>query len=278
MRDEGDGLFASIDETLSLADTAGIPVIISHLKCASPAMWGRSAEALRRIEDAAQSQRVAFDVYPYDASSTMLRPDRLEGSRRVVVSWSDPHPDMAGRDLADIAQCWCCSPQQAAARLSPGGAIYYKMQEADIRRIIAHPLAMVGSDGLPHDRHPHPRLWGTFPRVLGHYVRDLQILDLPEAIRKMTSLPAQAFCLPDRGRVEAGLAADIVLFDPTEIIDTATYETPVTPARGIVHVLVNGALAWTEGRATGMQAGRVLSRDQGRQVSLDRRAVLPAGP
>lgn len=275
IRDEGDDLFASIDETLNIARAASVELVISHLKCASPAMWGKSAEALKRIEQAAQRQPVAFDVYPYGASSTMLRPDRLDDSRRIVVSWSDPHPETAGRDLADIAQCWCCTPQQAAARLTPGGAIYYKMQESDVKRIIAHPLAMIGSDGLPHDRHPHPRLWGTFPRVLGHYVRDLKILSLPEAVRKMTSLPAKVFGLEDRGRIALGMAADIVLFDPAEITDTATYELPVAPSRGIAHVFVNGSLAWTEGRSAGTKTGQILTRKAHQSVS-PRPAGLPA--
>jgi N-acyl-D-amino-acid deacylase len=236
-------------------------LVISHLKCASPKVWGQARAALEKIEAACEHQSVAFDVYPYDASSTMLRADRLRGARKIVVSWSDPHPEKAGQDLADIAGCWCCSPEEAAGRLSPAGGIYYKMEERDVRTILAHPSAMIGSDGLPHDRHPHPRLWGTFPRVLGHYVRDLGLMTLESAVHRMTGLPARVFGLADRGLIAEGYAADITMFDAAAIIDRASFDEPLRPARGIERVIVNGVVIRESGVATGQRSGRILTRE-----------------
>ena len=98
---------------------------------------------------------------------------------------------MAGRDLADIAAEWGVDLHEAARRLDPAGAIYFQMDEDDVRRVMCFPLAMIGSDGLPHDAHPHPRLWGTFPRVIGHYARDVKLFPIETAIHKMTGLTAE---------------------------------------------------------------------------------------
>ena len=150
--------------------------------------------------------------------------------------------------------------RSAARRLQPAGAIYFTMDEADVRRVLALPDAMIGSDGLPHDVHPHPRLWGTFPRVLGHYSRDLGLFSLEEAVRRMTSLTASRFGLTDRGVVREGAFADLVVFDADRIIDRATFEHPKSPAAGIDLVLVNGAPVWRDGAATGKRPGRALRR------------------
>jgi N-acyl-D-aspartate/D-glutamate deacylase len=112
---------------------------------------------------------------------------------------------------------------------------------------------MIGSDGLPHDQHPHPRLWGTFPRVLGHYVRDVRLFSLENAIHKMTGLTAARFGLADRGLLREGYAADLVLFDAAKIRDTATYADPIRAAEGIRAVFVNGQPA-----LEGARAGRLL--------------------
>ena len=123
---------------------------------------------------------------------------------------------------------------------------------------------MIGSDGLPHDEHPHPRLWGTFPRVLGHYVRDVKLFTLEEAVRRMTALPAAQFGLKDRGSLRPGACADLVLFDPATIADTATFDQPKTPAAGIALVMVNGRTVWNDGAATGERPGRALRRQHAR--------------
>jgi N-acyl-D-amino-acid deacylase len=117
---------------------------------------------------------------------------------------------------------------------------------------------MIGSDGLPHDAHPHPRLWGTFPRVLGHYVREIGLLSLEDAVRKMTGLTAGRFGLVDRGVLRTGGFADLVLFAPDSIIDRATFEAPRQAAAGIALVMVNGEVAYRDGAATGATAGRML--------------------
>jgi N-acyl-D-amino-acid deacylase len=134
------------------------------------------------------------------------------------------------------------------------------MDEADVRRILSFPHAMIGSDGLPHDTHPHPRLWGTFPRVLGHYCRGLALFSLEEAVRRMTGLPARQFRLINRGVVAVGAYADLVVFDPATVIDRATFEAPMTPAAGVDLVIVNGQVVWRDAASTGARPGRVLRR------------------
>jgi N-acyl-D-amino-acid deacylase len=121
---------------------------------------------------------------------------------------------------------------------------------------------MIGSDGLPHDAHPHPRLWGTFPRVIGHYGREIGLFTLEQAVHKMTGLPARRFGLEDRGVVREGAAADLVVFDPQTIIDRATYESPNEPAEGVELVIVNGKTAWRAGAPGEDRAGRFLARSQ----------------
>ena len=124
---------------------------------------------------------------------------------------------------------------------------------------------MVGSDGLPHDSLPHPRLWGTFPRVLGRYARELNVISLETAVHKMTGLPAATFALAKRGLIEVGMKADITVFDPKTIIDRATYDAPAQMAEGVVHVFVNGTLAWTQKAATPARSGRFLCRATGQE-------------
>jgi len=120
---------------------------------------------------------------------------------------------------------------------------------------------MIGSDGLPHDVHPHPRLWGTFPRVLGHYSRDCGLFSLEEAVRRMTSLPAHCFGFRDRGVVHPGAFADLAVFDPARVKDTGTFTAPARPAEGIELVMVNGRIVWQDGQHSGAHPGRVLRRE-----------------
>ena len=126
--------------------------------------------------------------------------------------------------------------------------------------MLAGEHTMSGSDGLPHDAHPHPRLWGTFARVLGHYSREEKLFPLEEAVRRMTGLPAERFGLAGRGRLIPGAYADVTVFDPATIIDRATFEQPTTPAAGIHLVLVNGEAVWRDGAASGAHPGRALRR------------------
>jgi N-acyl-D-amino-acid deacylase len=263
MRDEANDVLLSIEETLKIGRAVDVPVVISHHKCAMPENFGRSVETLPFIDKGASEQIVDFDVYPYAAGSTVLMPHRLRSDVQVRITWSVPHPELAGRMLADIAAEWGVELTVAAERLAPAGAIYFQMDEADVQRIMAHRLAMIGSDGLPHDAYPHPRLWGTFPRVLGHYARDLKLFSLEEAVRKMTGHTAAVFGMVDRGVIRVGAYADLVLFDADKVRDRSTYDAPTLVAEGILETWVNGQSAYVFGDgATSARAGRLVTRNQ----------------
>jgi N-acyl-D-amino-acid deacylase len=263
MRDEADDVLVSIEETLRIGRAVNAPVVISHHKCSMPENYGRSLETLPRIDVAAAAQRVDFDVYPYAAGSTVLMPERLRPDVPVQITWSIPHPDVPGRMLDDIAREWGTTPRDAADRLLPAGAIFFQMDEQDVQRILAHRLAMIGSDGLPHDAFPHPRLWGTFPRVLGHYARDLGLFSMEDAVHKMTGHTADVFGLVDRGVIRAGAYADLVLFDATTVRDASTFKEPTRPADGILETWINGQSAYVHGQgATQARAGRLLTRNR----------------
>jgi N-acyl-D-amino-acid deacylase len=261
MRDEGAGVLDSIEETLRIGRETGSPVVISHHKCSMPENYGRSTQTLPAIDRGAAHQKVDFDMYPYAAGSTVLMLDKLRPDVPVQVTWSDPHPEMAGKMLDDVAAEWGLTPLQAAARLLPAGAIYFQMQEDDVQRIMAHRLSMIGSDGLPHDSFPHPRLWGTFPRVLGHYARDLGLFSLETAVHKMTGRTAAVFGMTDRGVIRAGAYADLVLFDPATVRDAADFKNPTQPSEGILETWINGQSAYVHGKgATAARAGRLVTR------------------
>ena len=139
--------------------------------------------------------------------------------------------------------------------------VMFVMDEGDVRRVLQHPTCMIGSDGLPSPTgKPHPRLYGTFARVLGHYVREEGLLSLEEAVRRMTSLPADKFRLAKRGRVENGAWADLVVFDPQTIADVATYDDPRRYPAGIAHVFVNGEPVLEQGVPMASAAGHVVAR------------------
>ena len=260
MRDEGDRIADSLEETFRIGREVGVPVVISHLKVVGDANRGRSQEAIDLIEKNMAKQPICVDCYPYTAGSTVLSADRAATASRVIVSWSKSLPQYAGQDLDAIARELGVSQEEAIRRLLPAGGIYFRQDESDVQRILRHSQTMVGSDGLPHDASPHPRLWGTFPRVLGHYGRLLGLFPLETAIYKMTGLTARNFGLADRGVLREGAYADLVLFDPETVDEAATYERPVAPARGIEAVVVNGAVVWRDGRSTGARPGRVLAR------------------
>jgi N-acyl-D-amino-acid deacylase len=262
MRDEAEHVLDSIEESFDVGRTAQVPVVISHHKTTGTANFGRTAETLPKIAAAMRAQEIGLDAYPYIASSTVLRTQRIEDATRVLITWSKSAPDQAGRELTDIARDWGVGILEAAERLQPAGAIYWMMDEADVRRVLAFERTMIGSDGLPHDSHPHPRLWGTFPRVLGHYCREIGLFGLETAVHKMTGLSAARFGLTGRGVVRAGCYADLTVFDPARVIDRASFAEPTLPAAGIEHVFVNGRRVWSDGRPTGERPGRALRRQQ----------------
>jgi N-acyl-D-amino-acid deacylase len=178
----------------------------------------------------------------------------------VLITWSVPYPEHAGRELSEIAAEMGCSREDAAEKLKPGGAIYFAMDEDDVRRVIKFPHSMIASDGLPNDKHPHPRLWGTFPRVLGRYSREIGLITLEDAVHRMTGLPASVFGLTGRSVLAPGNHADIVIFDPKTVSDRADFEHPTEPAAGIDAVYVNGQAVVKAGAATGARPGRALRR------------------
>jgi N-acyl-D-amino-acid deacylase len=260
LRDEGDQVMAAMDEALRIGRELDVPVVLSHHKVQMPHNFGRSVATLEHVRQAMQHQCVHLDCYPYTAGSTMIRTDRGLIDGRVLIASSVPHPECAGRDLSDIAAEWGVPRDEAARRLQPGSAIYFMMDEGDVQRILAFEDTMIGSDGIPIGEMPHPRLWGTFPRVLGHYSRELNLFPLETAVWKMTGLTARNFGLADRGTLAVGRAADVVVFDPDTVIDNATYADPKRAAGGIEAVIVNGAVTWRKGAHCGARRGQVLLR------------------
>ncbi len=260
MRNEDDRIVESMEETFGIGRALGVPVVISHHKCVGAANHGRSPATLALIEKTRRAQPVGLDCYPYIASSTVLRYDRIEQSSRIVITWSKPHPEFSGVDLDEVARRLQMTKAEAVEAIKPAGAIYFMLDEQDVQRILRFDATMIGSDGLPHDARPHPRLWGTFPRVLGHYSRELQLFPLETAVYKMTGLTARTFGLRERGVLQEGAHADITLFNADTVTDAADFEHSTLPARGIATVIVNGDIAWRDGRPTGARPGRVLQR------------------
>jgi N-acyl-D-amino-acid deacylase len=184
------------------------------------------------------------------------------------VTWDR---SLEGKTLADWAKRRGMAPTPEngatlvidAQRKGGANAIYHVLDEADVRRILAHPMVMIGSDGrlsTPGEGHPHPRGYGTFPRVLGRYVRDQRVLTLEQGVHKMTGMPAKRLGLADRGALRDGAVADVVVFDPARIADRATFENPHQYAVGIDYVFVNGVAAVDRGKYTNSRAGKVIRR------------------
>ena len=280
MRNEADGLLDAVREAIRVGDEAGVPVEISHHKASGRRNWGRVRESLRLIEDArARGLDVTADQYPYVAGSTSLaavvqngafRADSPSGlgqlgAEDVLIASAPGHSEWEGQTLAALTAAWGLSLEATVERVlaHEGDACFvvtFAMAEADVRTVLAHPTTMIGSDGVPAGGKPHPRLYGCFPRVLGHYVRDEKVLDLATAIHKMTGMPAAKFQLRDRGIVRAGAFADLVVFDPRTIADVATYESPRRFPAGVRAVYVNGIAVARDGAHTGARPGQALRR------------------
>lgn len=259
-RNYDDHFRAALDEALEIGRRSETPVILSHLQGDGPENIGHVAWSLPQIDGARKEQAVGLDVYPYNAACTIIDKAFILSASRVLITFSDPHPEMANRELDEIATEWGVDRDTAAERLAPGGAIYFCQDEKDVQAILVYPPTMIGSDGLPGGSFNHPRTWGSFPRVLGHYARDLGLFDLETAVHKMTGLTARRFGIIDRGKLAVGAFADVTVFDPATVIDRATFAKPTEQSVGIRFVLVNGAFAWREGIATGTRAGRPLPR------------------
>ena len=191
--------------------------------------------------------------------------------RRVQFSKIDWKKEYEGKTLHDLVVDQGLAPTiENGAKMvmeiqlhRGANCIYHVIDSADVVRIMQHPWTMIASDGSTTqfgNGHPHPRAYGTFPRVLGYYSRELKVIPLPEAIRKMTSLPAETLGISDRGSLLKGKWADLVIFDPSQIRDQSTFTVPHAYPVGINYVLVNGKLAVKEGAFTNLMAGKVLRR------------------
>ena len=272
MRNEGDGLLEAVDETLQIGRESGLHVHISHHKAAGRPNWGKVRASLQKVDAAlAAGQRVTLDVYPYTAGSgRMIEYFNLERPNRdlaevIRIASCPAFPEFEGQMLIDIAAERQIDLTEAVRLIltAPRGdrtiCIHFIIDEADIETNLRHDDMMVGSDGIPDLRgRPHPRLFGTFPRILARYVRDRGVLSLPEAVRRMTSVSAATFGLVNRGIIREGYWAELVLFDPDTVQDTATYDDPKQTPEGIDLVVVNGQIALERGQQTGVGAGRML--------------------
>lgn len=258
------GIDVRIDQYPYTATSTGIAVLVPTW-----ALAGGDSAFERRLTDPALRDSIVRGIVE------LLMTDRGGGDLARVqfagVSWQR---SLEGRTLHDWAVDRGLPPTpQTGAQLvieavQRGGAsaIYHVLDEADVERIMRHPETMIASDGRlsrPGEGHPHPRAYGTFPRVLGHYVRERRVLTLEDAVKKMTGMPAATLGLTDRGRLVAGSRADLTIFHADSVADRATFQAPHQYPSGIPYVVVNGTLAVDGGRFTGARAGRVLRR--GRQ-------------
>ncbi|MEC9286102.1 MAG: D-aminoacylase [Pseudomonadota bacterium] len=272
MRNEGEGLLEAIEETLTIGREADVHTHISHHKAAGRPNWGKVGASLARVETAIRAgHRVTLDVYPYTAGSGRMieyfnldRPSR-ELAEVIRIASCPAFREFEGRMLTDIASERNIDITEAVLLVlnAPKGdqtiCIQFIIDEADIETNLAYRDMMIGSDGIPALRgKPHPRLFGTFPRILRKYVRERGILSLSEAIRRMTSLSASTFGMDDRGRIAKGCFADLVLFNADTVYDTATYDDPKQEPEGISLVVVNGEIALERGQHTGVGSGKML--------------------
>jgi N-acyl-D-amino-acid deacylase len=306
VKDEAAEVIAAVEEVIEVARRSGVKAEVSHHKAIGKANFGRVAETLGLIEQArSEGLDVNCDVYPYDfaqvvrlrdsvagrwrsrppewvleqlrdaAARASLRPRTprgpLKSPENYVIISAPGSESMEGLTLAEAAAAtadpfdFCCD---LLVSTGLGAEIAARMDEADVRTVLSHPLTMVGTDAFTIDGPPreglpvHPRHYGTFPRVLGRYVREAGLFDLVTAVRKVTAMPAAKLGLADRGVVAEDCWADLVVFDPHRIADRATGKEPALPPEGIDYVLVNGEVAQAQGKRTGAQAGKVLLQGQ----------------
>ena len=267
IRDEADKTLEAVREAIAIGEQARLPVQITHIKLGTVGVWGKAAEVVALI-NAARARRVdvTADAYPYLAWSSNLKvlvPNRqwtdpasvkealddVGGGRNIQITRLPMFPQHVGKRLSEVAQAEGISEVDAYIRLvqdEGAGVIGHTMSEADMKVFYQQPWTMVASDGGVNVS--HPRGAGTFPRVLGRFVRDERWLTLPDAIRKMTALPAARMGLTDRGTIAVGMKADLVAFDAATILDQSTFEQPRLRARGIHAVFVNGQPAWSGDR------------------------------
>jgi len=296
IRSEGDELLEAVAEIIEIGERAELPVQISHFKTYYPGNWHKCDDAIRMVEEAHErGVGVLADRYPYIASyggiagivpawarrkegvaalsgdeRKKLREEmdavfeKMGGADKVVAAPWETDPEIGGKNLKQIAEERGTHPADVAADLAARqgvSAIHFVMCEENLRKFLAHPLVYVATDG--HLRKfgegtSHPRNYGTFPRVLGKYVREESLMSLTDAVKKMTSMPARQFHLAGRGVLKEGAVADITVFDPDTVADRATFEDCHQYPVGIQYVLVNGGLAVSDGETTDDCLGRVI--------------------
>ena len=290
IRDEADKSFEALAEAIQIGREAQIPVQISHIKLGTLKVWGKANQVVQLINRArARGQDVTADCYPYDAWSSTIRvlipsgrhDDPVDvargladvgGPANITIVSCRAHPNYEFKTMDEISKSEKISPVELYMKIvrdGGAGVVCHSMKEPDIRTFYRQPWVMVSSDGGIGGR--HPRGAGSYPRVLGRYVREQRWLSLPEAIRKMTSLPASRFKLADRGLVRSGFKADVVLFDPLRIIDRATFRDPQLIAEGVKRVFVNGQEVWVDGNVTSNRPGQTLKlhKQQSDQKTVD---------
>jgi N-acyl-D-amino-acid deacylase len=290
IRDEADKSFEALAEAIQIGREARIPVQISHIKLGTLKVWGKANQVVQLINRArSRGQDVTADCYPYDAWSSTIRvlipsgrhDDPVDvargladvgGPANITIVSCRAHPDYEFKTMDEISKHEKINPVDLYMKIvrdGGAGVVCRSMKDPDIRTFYRQPWVMVSSDGGIGGR--HPRGAGSYPRVLGRYVRAQRWLSLPEAIRKMTSLPASRFKLGDRGLIRAGYKADVVLFDPLRIIDRATFKEPQLIAEGVKRVFVNGQEVWVDGNVTSNRPGQSLRlrQKQSNQQSVD---------
>ncbi len=279
IRDEADLSLDAIREAIAIGERGKLPVQITHIKLGTVGVWGKATEVVALVE-AAQKRGVdvTADAYPYlawqstpkvlvpnkkydDPASVKRGLDDIGGAKNVQITRWSAFPQYIGKRLDEMARAEGLTDIEAYIRFArddDAGMIGHAMIADDLRVFYQQPWVMVASDGGIANN--HPRGAGTFPRVLGRYVREQPWLTLAEAIRKMTSMPAARMGLKDRGLLKPGMKADLVLFDPSTVTDHSTFENPRALSTGIATVWVNGVVVWN-GRAPGdATPGRVLAR------------------
>lgn len=310
IRGEGKTVIPAVSEAIRIGKEAKVRVQISHFKVTGSKNWRISEKTLDLVEEARNRKiDVDFDQYPYASSSTSLSSllppwiheggvenllerikdpmiiekvrldpmEEMEDWSKLLIVNSRNTPQYEGFTLLDISERLREDPTDVMCNLLTANEghvmiVLHEMDEYDVRKIMSHPLGMVGSDGraiAPDSIYGrglcHPRYYGTFPRILAHYVRDEKVINLQEAVRKMTSAPARRLGMTDRGLLLEGMKADITIFDPIKIRDKATFKEPHQYSEGIEYVIINGIFTIKKGIFTEKYPGKVL-RKQKKQI------------
>jgi len=288
IRDEEGGLMSALQEVVEVGKQTGAPVHVSHLKIAARNLWGSSDKVLKLLDDArASNVDITADVYPYTYWQSTMRvmfPTKIYDDRKALAETLErstppdglyfaryaPDPSIVGKTLAEVAKARGKNPVDVYLELMKAAIDYqvahptedrfesiigFSMNEDDVARLLAWEHTNICSDG---ESLGHPRGYGTFPRVLGHYARDKKVMTLERAVHKMTGLSAKFLGITDRGVIAPGAHADLVLFDPVTVADRATLQNSTALSTGIDKVWVNGRLVYQEKRSTGAHAGEVV--------------------